>query len=97
LHANSSGHRCTSSNGSSQEDDVGFVFEEGQAKEVLHLDIINTLTAAQTVGRPKHELKRYLKPIILAVDELGCLPIDKTGADPVFQEGDCNLRSQENG
>jgi len=49
------------------------------------VDIINTLTAAQTVGRLKNELKRYLKPTILAVDELGYLPIDKTGADLLFQ------------
>jgi DNA replication protein DnaC len=49
------------------------------------VDIINTLTAAQTVGRLKHELKRYHKPAILAVDELGYLPIDKTGADLLFQ------------
>jgi DNA replication protein DnaC len=49
------------------------------------VDIINTLTAAQTVGRLKHELKRYLKPTVLAVDELGYLPIDKTGADVLFQ------------
>lgn len=49
------------------------------------VDIINTLTAAQTVGRLKHELKRYLKPAILSVDELGYLPIDKTGADLLFQ------------
>jgi len=32
------------------------------------VDIINTLTAAQTVGRLKNELKHYLKPTILAVD-----------------------------
>jgi DNA replication protein DnaC len=49
------------------------------------VDIINTLTAAQTVGRLKNELKRYLKPTILAVDELGYLPIDKAGADLLFQ------------
>jgi len=49
------------------------------------VDIINTLTAAQTVGRLKNELKRYLKPTILAVDELGYLPIDKSGADLLFQ------------
>ena len=34
------------------------------------VDIINTLMAAQTVGRLKNELKHYLKPAILAVDEL---------------------------
>jgi DNA replication protein DnaC len=49
------------------------------------VDIINTLTAAQTVGRLKAELKRYTKPAILAVDELGYLPIDKLGADLLFQ------------
>jgi DNA replication protein DnaC len=49
------------------------------------VDIINTLTAAQSVGRLKSELKRYLKPTILAVDELGYLPIDKAGADLLFQ------------
>src|SRR5271154_3689237 len=36
-------------------------------------------------GRLKNELKRYLKPTILAVDELGYLPIDKSGADLLFQ------------
>jgi len=49
------------------------------------VDIINTLTAAQTLGRLKNELKRYRKPTILVVDELGYLPIDKTGADLLFQ------------
>ena len=49
------------------------------------VDIINTLTAAQTVGRLKNELKRYLKPAILAIDEIGYLPIDKIGADLLFQ------------
>lgn len=49
------------------------------------VDIINSLTAAQTVGRLKLELKRYLKPTLLAIDELGYLPIDKAGADLLFQ------------
>jgi DNA replication protein DnaC len=49
------------------------------------VDIINTLAVAQTVGRLKHELRRYLKPAILAVDELGYLPIDKAGADLLFR------------
>ena len=49
------------------------------------VDIINTLTAAQATGRLKAELKRYTKPALLAVDELGYLPIDKTGADLLFQ------------
>ena len=49
------------------------------------IDIINTLTAAQSTNRLKSELKKYLSPDILQVDELGYLPIDKTGADLLFQ------------
>lgn len=49
------------------------------------VDIINTLTAAQAAGRLKAELKRFLAPGILCVDEVGYLPIDKTGADLLFQ------------
>lgn len=49
------------------------------------IDIINTLSAAQSSGRFKRELKKYLKPSILIVDELGYLPIDKQGADLLFQ------------
>ena len=29
--------------------------------------------------------KKYLKPSVLILDELGYLPIDKTGADQLFQ------------
>lgn len=49
------------------------------------IDIINTLAAAQSTHRLKSELKKYLSPDILLVDELGYLPIDKTGADLLFQ------------
>jgi DNA replication protein DnaC len=49
------------------------------------VDIINTLTAAQAVHRLKAELKRFLSPRILCIDEVGYLPIDKTGADLLFQ------------
>lgn len=49
------------------------------------VDIINTLAAAQTLGRLKAELKQYLKPKVLAIDEVGYLPIDKAGADLLFQ------------
>lgn len=49
------------------------------------MDIINSLTAAKTVGRIKAELKKYLKPEILILDELGYLPIDQLGADLLFQ------------
>jgi DNA replication protein DnaC len=49
------------------------------------VDSINTLTAAQVNHRLKTELRKYLAPELLAVDELGYLPIDKTGADLLFQ------------
>lgn len=49
------------------------------------IDIVNTLTAAQITNRLKAELKKYLSPEILLVDELGYLPIDKSGADLLFQ------------
>lgn len=49
------------------------------------VDIINTLAAAQSAGRLKREISRYMKPDLLIVDELGYLPIDKHGADLLFQ------------
>ena len=49
------------------------------------VDIINTLAAAQSTGALKREMNRYLKPRLLIVDELGYLPIDKRGADLLFQ------------
>ena len=49
------------------------------------IDIINTLSAAANTGRLKSELKRYIKPDILLMDELGYLPVDKNGADLLFQ------------
>ena len=30
-------------------------------------------------------MKKYLKPSLLCIDELGYLPLDKTGADCLFQ------------
>ena len=49
------------------------------------VDIINSLSAAQTHGNLKRELHKYLQPKLLLVDELGYLPIDKHGADLLFQ------------
>jgi DNA replication protein DnaC len=49
------------------------------------IDVINTLTAAQSAGRLKTELKKYTRPAVLILDELGFLPIDKAGADLLFQ------------
>lgn len=49
------------------------------------IDIINTLAAAHAAGSMKQALARYIKPHVLALDELGYLPIDKFGADCLFQ------------
>jgi DNA replication protein DnaC len=49
------------------------------------IDVINTLAAAKSAGRLKLEIKKYAKPALLILDELGYLPIDKTGADLLFQ------------
>jgi len=49
------------------------------------IDAINTLNAAQAAGRLKPALNRLLKPDLLILDELGYLPIDKSGADLLFQ------------
>jgi DNA replication protein DnaC len=49
------------------------------------IDVINTLTAAQNTGQLKQALKKYITPSLLVLDELGYLPIDKTGADLLFQ------------
>jgi DNA replication protein DnaC len=49
------------------------------------VDIVNSLAAAQATGGVKREMARLLKPAILLIDELGYLPIDKFGADGLFQ------------
>jgi DNA replication protein DnaC len=49
------------------------------------IEVINTLSAAKGAGRLKQDLKKYTKPALLILDELGYLPIDKTGADLLFQ------------
>jgi len=49
------------------------------------VDIVNTLAAAQAAQGLRKELRRYTRPALLVVDELGYLPIDKLGADLLFQ------------
>ena len=49
------------------------------------IDVINNLTTAQATGNFHKELRKYLKPSIVVLDELGFLPIDKVGADLLFQ------------
>jgi len=49
------------------------------------IDIVNSLSAAQKVGALVKKLKEYTRPELLIIDELGYLPIDKHGADLLFQ------------
>ena len=49
------------------------------------IDAVNNLIAAQHTGQLKQVLKKYLKPSLLILDELGYLPINKNGADLLFQ------------
>ena len=49
------------------------------------IDAINTLSVAQAQGALKTQLKRYLSPALLILDEVGYLPIDQRGADLLFQ------------
>lgn len=46
---------------------------------------INALNAAVDAGSFKSAMKRYLRPSLLVLDELGYLPIDGRGADLLFQ------------
>src|SRR6516162_373190 len=49
------------------------------------VDMINHLTTAQINGLLGKALKTYVRPSLLLLDELGYLPIDKRGADLLFQ------------
>lgn len=49
------------------------------------IEVIQTLDAAQAAHRLKAEIRKYLKPQVLVLDEIGYLPIDKQGADLLFQ------------
>jgi DNA replication protein DnaC len=51
----------------------------------LAIDMVNSLHAAATAGRLETALKRYVSPDFLAIDELGYLPIERTGSDLFFQ------------
>jgi len=47
--------------------------------------VINPLAAAKQAGRLKQERKKATQPALLILDELGDLPLDKSGADLLFQ------------
>jgi DNA replication protein DnaC len=49
------------------------------------ISVINDLSAAQKRGLLKRQLKTYLHPELLVLDEIGYLPIDQHGADLLFQ------------
>jgi len=49
------------------------------------IDIVNNLAAARAANTLKKELRKYTRPHLLIVDELGYLPIDRLGADLLFQ------------
>jgi DNA replication protein DnaC len=49
------------------------------------VDMINHLTVAQLNGSLGKTLKSYVRPSLLLLDELGYLPIDKRGAELLFQ------------
>lgn len=52
---------------------------------ITAVNLINTLIAAQNANRLKAEINTFLKPKLLIIDELGYMPIDKIGADLLFQ------------
>ncbi len=47
--------------------------------------LIGNLQRAQTEGRLEERLKQLVQPKLLIVDEIGYLPIDRTGANLFFQ------------
>jgi DNA replication protein DnaC len=49
------------------------------------VEIVNTLSAAQATNNLAKALKAYVTPRLLVIDELGYLPMDKRGADLIFQ------------
>lgn len=49
------------------------------------IEAINDLISAQKQGRLKEAMKRYTLPHLLILDELGYLPVDKAGANLLFQ------------
>ncbi len=49
------------------------------------VEIINNLSAARVLNQLGKDLKKYTKPDVLIIDELGYMPVDKYGADLLFQ------------
>jgi DNA replication protein DnaC len=49
------------------------------------INVINDLSAAQKTNTLRRQLKKYLSPQLLILDEIGYLPIDQHGSDHLFQ------------
>jgi len=49
------------------------------------VDIINTLAEARAENRLRKAIRHYVAPAALAIDELGYLPVDRVGAELLFQ------------
>lgn len=49
------------------------------------IDVVNRLSAAASNHQLAREIKRYQTPRVLILDELGYLPLDKRGAELLFQ------------
>ncbi len=49
------------------------------------IGMVNHLTASLADNTFVHKIKQYTRPRLLVVDELGYLPIDRKGADLIFQ------------
>ena len=60
--------------------------EKGHSVRFVRVvDMINHLTTAQINGTLGKVIGAYVRPSLLLLDELGYLPIDKRGADLLFQ------------
>ena len=49
------------------------------------VDIINSLKAAQHSNKLTQVMKKYIRPQLLVIDELGYMPVDKEACDLLFQ------------
>lgn len=49
------------------------------------VDIVNSLTEARAHNSLAAAIRRYTRPTLMVVDELGYLPLDKVGAELLFQ------------
>src|SRR5258705_11767151 len=47
--------------------------------------MVARLRAAETLGRFTQQLRTYVRPAVLVIDEVGYLPLDRAAANMVFQ------------